>query len=101
MRGVCTGLSQATLTSTEPGATMNRTTVRLVASLLAAGITLSELIGIELLAERAEFAGAPALELPRTTVTPTRAQLPDLGTWTESVDASSAVDMQAASRARN
>ena len=82
---------------------MNRTAVRLAASLLAAGITFFELVGIECLSESAGFAYNSAAVLPRITVTPGQSQVPDdrHGTWTESVDASATVQPRAASQARN
>jgi hypothetical protein len=93
----------ASLNFTGLGVTMNRTAVRLAASLLAAGITIFELVGIEWLSERAGFAYDSAVVLPRITVTPAGPQGPDDrdGTWTESVDASATVQPRAASQARN
>jgi hypothetical protein len=69
---------------------MNRTAVRLAASLLAAGITIFELVGIQWLSESAGFAYDSAVVLPRITVTPAGTPVPDDrdGVWTESVDAS-------------
>lgn len=50
---------------------MNRTTVRVVAIVLAAGITISKFVGIGLLAEHAGFTGDSIVVLPRITVTAT------------------------------
>jgi hypothetical protein len=83
--------------------TMNRTTVRIAAMVLAVGFTLFELVGIGLLAEQVGSSRTADVALPRIVITPTGAYIADHrgGTWTESVDASSAVHVRAVNQARN
>jgi hypothetical protein len=71
---------------------MNRTTVRVVSIVLAAGITISEFVGIALLAEHAGFTGDSVVVLPRITINATGMQEEEhLGvTRTPSVIASTA-----------
>jgi len=49
---------------------MNRLTVRFAAAALGFGVTIAELIGIELLAEIAPIPGAAVVVLPRVVVSP-------------------------------
>lgn len=82
---------------------MNRTTVRIAALVLAAGVTLIELFGIGLLAGHAGPSDGSVVVLPHIVVTPTgayEAEHPD-GTWIEAVESSPRVHAQAANQARN